>query len=239
MKKTVLLAGVLIVTLLTAPALVAQQAANSDRELSFGVRGGLSLYSIESEVSGGFFGNVSETSGSKIGFSAGVFAEIPINNILSFQPELLFVQKGGSDGGDPFDGDDFFDDDEDISLTLNYIDLPLLARANVPLEGNLTPYLVAGPSVGFLVSASESSGEDGDITEFFKSTNFGFVIGAGIDIGNFTVDLRYDIGLTNILDDSIFDDQFDDDDDFFDDIFDDIDFTQKTSGIHLTVGVRF
>lgn len=87
----------------------------------------MSLYNLEISVSGGFFGDVSETSDRKIGLAAGVFAEIPTNNIFSVQPELLFIQKGGSESGDPFDDDDFFDDyDDDASIRLNYIDLPYL-----------------------------------------------------------------------------------------------------------------
>jgi len=211
-----------------------------DRETTFGVRGGLSLYTIETEASLGAFGSASETSGSKLGFAAGLFVEVPLTNIFSFQPELLFVQKGGSDDTDPFDDDDFFDDNGDGSLTFNYIDIPLLARANIPLDGDVTPYAVAGPSIGFLLSASASNGDDEDIDEFFKSTNIGFVLGAGVEFGNIVVDLRYDFGLTNIFDDSALESEFDDDlNGDFDDFFGDFDFTQKTSGLQLTVGIKF
>lgn len=237
-------------TIVGTASLQAQVVNNNPsdvKETSFGIRGGLTLYSIETEVSGGFFGSASETSGTKIGLAAGIFAEIPFNNVFSFQPELLLVQKGGSDSGDFSDEDDFFGDGESSdseSLTFNYLDLPLLARANIPLDRDFSPYVVAGPSIGYLLSVSASSGDDEDIDEFFKSFNLGFIIGAGVEFGNLSVDLRYDIGLTNIFDDSFFEEEFDDEfddgfDDFFDDFFDGIDFSQKTSGLIISVGYRF
>ncbi len=245
MKKWIL-SFTAIFLLFTSEITFAQGAINPD-DVRFGIRGGLSIYSIETEASFGGFGNASETSGSKVGFAAGVFAEIPLTNIFSFQPELLFVQKGGSDSGDFVEDDDFFDDNGDgdsVSLTFNYLDIPLLARANIPLERDFSPYVVAGPSIGYLLSASASSGDDDDIDEFYKSFNFGFVLGAGMEFGNLSVDLRYDIGLTNIFDDSLFEEEFDDEfddgfDDFFDDIFDEFEFTQKTSGFIISVGYRF
>jgi len=249
MKKIIpplLLAVVL--TLTTSAALFAQSMnanTQTDREASFGIRGGLTFYSVETEVSGGFFGNISETSGTKLGFAAGVYAEFPLTNIFSFQPELMFVQKGGSEDGDFFDDDDFFNDDINggtQKLTLNYLDVPLLGRANIPLQADFTPYVVVGPSIGYLLSASINDVDDDDIDELFKSLNFGFIIGAGVEFGNLVVDLRYDIGLSNILDDSFLQDEFNGDNDFgdiFDDFFAGIDFSQKTSGITLSVGLRF
>ena len=245
MKKWVL-SVTAILFIFTSEITTAQNGANPD-DMRFGIRGGLSLYSIETEASFGGFGNASETSGSKVGFAAGVFVEIPLTDIFSFQPELLFVQKGGSDSGDFFEDDDFFDDGgngDSESLTFNYLDLPLLARANIPFERDFSPYVVAGPSIGYLLSASASSGDDEDIDEFYKSFNFGFILGAGVEFGNLSVDLRYDIGLTNIFDDSLFEEEFDDEfddgfDDFFDDLFDGFELSQKTSGFIISVGYRF
>lgn len=248
MKKTIPILLVFVLTLTTSAAVFAQSMnadTRTDREASFGIRGGLTFYSVDTEVTGGFF-NVSETSDTKLGFAAGVYAEFPLTNIFSFQPELMFVQKGGSDDGDFFDDDDdFFNGDtnsETQKLTLNYLDVPLLGRANIPLEADFTPYVVAGPSIGYLLSASVNDVDDDDLDELFKSLNFGFIIGAGVEFGNLVVDLRYDIGLSNILDDSFLEEELNGDDDFgdfFDDFFAGIDFSQKTSGITLSVGLRF
>jgi len=245
MKKIIPFFLAFVLTLTASTALNAQSMntnSQTDREASFGIRGGLTFYSVETEVSSGLFGNISETSGTKLGFAVGVFAEFPLTNIFSFQPELMFVQKGGSDDGDFFDDDDFFNDDlndDGGKLTLNYLDVPLLGRANIPLEADFTPYVVAGPSIGYLLSASIGDFDDDDIDDLFKSFNFGFIIGAGVEFGNLIVDLRYDIGLSNILDDSFLEDEFNGNDDFFDDFFSGFDFSQKTSGITLSVGLRF
>lgn len=248
MKIFTWLLSTILLFLTMAPILQAQSGAYENpselRDVSFGVRGGLTLYSVETDISGGFF-NVSETSDTKIGFAFGVFAEIPFTNIFSFQPELLFVQKGGSDDGDFFADDDFFDEDledEGGKLTLNYLDIPLLARANIPLQAEFTPYVVAGPSIGYLLSASVNDIDDDEVKELFKSLNFSFIIGAGAEFGNLFFDLRYDIGSSNILDDSFLEDELNGDDDFgdfFDDFLSGIDFSQKTSGIILSAGYRF
>ncbi|MCH8556551.1 MAG: PorT family protein [Balneolia bacterium] len=199
------------------------QQANAQQDISFGVKGGISLYNINTSVSAGGF-SIDETSDRRLGFVLGAYAIVPFHDMFAFQPELLFVQKGGNDSnGD----DDFFGGDTE--LILNYIDIPLLVRFNVPIETNLNPYLIAGPSVGFLVSATEKfDGESEDASDFLNSLNFGFNIGAGVNFGQLNVDLRYEFGLSNIFDDE------DDFDDFFE-----LNFDVTTSGLMLTVGYTF
>jgi len=215
------------------------------REVQLGVRAGLSLYSVNSELTTGMFGTASSSSGYTAGFAGGLFLIIPLSDRFSFQPELLFVQKGGSEADDFTGDDDFFDDadeSEEGSITLNYIELPLLARFNLPLDGEALPYVVAGPSLGYLLGADISNGdEEEELADFYRSFNAGLILGAGINYRNFTADVRFDIGLTNIFDDSDLFSEFENDefDDFFDDLFGEIEVTQKTSGFQITIGVLF
>jgi hypothetical protein len=60
----------------------------------------------------------------------------------------------------------------------------------------------AGPQIGFLLSAKrKDDGEDEDIKDLFKSTDFGFNLGLGADFGKLNASARYCIGLSNIADD--------------------------------------
>lgn len=201
------------------------QQANAQQDISYGVKGGISFYNVNTSVSAGGF-SIDETSDRRIGFAIGAYAVVPFHELFSFQPELMFVQKGGKEA----DGDDEFFGGGDTELILNYIDLPLLVRFNIPIETDLNPYLVAGPTVGFLVGATEKfDGESNDISDEINSLNFGFNIGAGVNFGQLNVDLRYEFGLSNI---------YDDDEDDFDDFFD-FSFDVTTSGLMLTVGYTF
>lgn len=250
-KIIVVLLSVLCVLLMEPSSLFAQSneevETSNQNEVTFGIRGGLSYYSSEIDFSVELLG-VSESSSvssdSRFGFAAGIFSEIPISDLFSFQPELLFVQKGGKDGGDPggqLEGEEG-EGQNGGNLALNYLDLPLLARINLPVDGDFDPYITAGPSVGYLLSINvDETAEEIPIDpeEFYKSFNAGFVIGAGADIGSFTMDLRYDIGLTNIYDDTQFQEELEELEEVFGDLFSSLDASQKTSGFLLTVGYKF
>lgn len=209
------------------------------QDTRIGIKGGLSLYSTTISFSSFGF-SIDETSDSKIGFAAGVFVEKPVSDMFSLQFEGLFVQKGGKD------------EDSDLgdgNVTLSYIDVPVLLRFNIPLDKeDIEPFVYGGAFAGYLLDASaESDGEDIDdidITEFLTNINYGLVLGAGVSFGMLTVDIRYDLGLANIFDDSsnIFDElngEFDDFDDFgnIGDLLGGIEVSTK--GLMLTVGVAF
>ncbi len=203
------------------------------QDMRFGAKAGISLFNTTTSFSGGGF-SVEATSDRRLGFAAGAYAIIPINDRFSFQPELMFVQKGGKMTDDDFffEDDDFFEDEGGTSeLIFNYLDIPLLVRFDIPVEASAAPYLTAGPVLGILLSGREKfNGESTSIADELKSLNFGLSLGAGLAFNQFHVDLRYEIGLSNILDMEMEDDI----DDFMD-----FDFSVKTSGLLLTVGIAF
>ena len=212
------------------------------QDMRFGAKAGLSLYNTTTSFSGGGF-SVDDTSDRRLGFAVGAYAIIPINERFSFQPELMFVQKGGKfTDEDDFLNDDFFNDDDffdgeggTAELIFNYLDIPLLVRFDIPVEGSAAPYLTAGPVVGILLSAKEEfNGESSSIDDEMKTLNFGLSLGGGFFINRLHFDLRYEIGLADILDFEEEEDDFDDFDDFFD-----VDFSVKTSGLMLTIGYSF
>ena len=89
-------------------------------------------------------------------------------------------------------------------------------------SGDTKPYVMAGPTVGWLLSA-EVDGED--IKDDVKSIDFGIAFGGGVSLpmGNNTVFVegRYSLGLTDINDDPTDDTKF------------------KTKGIQIMAGITF
>ena len=166
--------------------------------LAFGVKGGINYATL----SGDDVGDVEW----KLGLVAGAVAAFDVMDMLVIQGEVLYSMKGA--------------DSADASLGLTYIEIPVLLKYNVPMAGMVSPNLFIGPSLGILLSA-DADGED--VKEFFKGTDFGVVIGAGVDFdlgtGKVTLDARYNLGLTS-LDDT-----------------DDADV--KNSGISVMVGYLF
>lgn len=156
----------------------------------FGIKGGAAAYQMTSE-----FGGVTSSSDPKVGFEAGIFGDFPINRILSIQPEVVFVQKGGEESSGSFGAS---------SVTLNYVDVPLLLKINAPLEGNIKPYMFGGPYAGYLVEATSSAeGNSQDLTEFLEELHYGLKVGLGVQIGSFVLDARYDMGLANLYADDV------------------------------------
>ncbi|GAH00873.1 unnamed protein product, partial [marine sediment metagenome] len=98
-----------------------------------------------------------------------------------------------------------------IWIKLDYLEIPVLAKIIVPTPGGVKPCLFAGPVLALKLSgkmkaeyAGESVEEDIE-DEDMKSTDFGLVIGAGLDfglgvsgMGKLTVDIRYSLGLSTI-----------------------------------------
>ncbi len=214
----------------------------SAQDTRFGLKGGATLYKGTIEIGLGGF-SIENTSDSDLGFGGGIFVEFPLNDMFSIQPEVLYMQKNSKESDDFFDDFDDFDDFEDeeaATTNLSYIDAALLLRLNIPLEGNLSPYIAAGPFVGYLMDAkAKVDGDEEDLKEFMNEINYGLVIAAGLNFGRIGIEFRYDMGLANIIDqDALFNGDFDDD--FDDDFgFGNVDVTAKVSGFSVMLTISF
>lgn len=137
-----------------------------------------------------------------LGLAAGGFMTWSVNDMFAIQPEILFSQKGGkveSSGTEM--GIDW---SSETTMTLSYLDIPILAKLNIPMEGNVKPNVVLGPSIGINVGATAetevtiagiSASDSADI-EDVAALDLGLVIGAGVTIDKISVDARYQLGLT-------------------------------------------
>ena len=175
------ISGLIILVTVFAVALSGVSQAASPK---FGVKGLVGISNLTGDIEG---------VKSMVGFGGGVLAQVPVGQgQFMVQPEAMVVMKGAK---------------EDVSsnaekLKLTYIEIPVLLKYAPPMESSLKPSFFAGPALGILMSAKAAGV---DIKDFVKSTDFGIVFGAGIDLmaGSNTVciDARYNLGVSNVNDD--------------------------------------
>ena len=180
-------------SLLIALAVLLPAASRAQVALGFGVKAGLNMSSLSS--------NVDDELKSKMGFAAGAFVNFDLGKGLSIQPELLYSQKGAK-YSETIDGESYT-----LSMNLDYVDIPVLVKYAFQMpDSALAPCLYAGPYFGFKASAKfkyDLAGETGsEPIEDLKSTDFGMVFGGGLDFalgtGKLTLDVRYALGMQNL-----------------------------------------
>jgi hypothetical protein len=134
---------------------------------------------------------------SKIGLVGGAAVTVPVTPRLTIRPEVLYSQQGGS-------GTSNGDDVTDVTFGGGLIEIPMLAQFN--FGGNLRPFVLAGPTFGFIATAKETSDTlpDNDIGDEVTAWDAGLMFGAGVMIKDrFGVEFRYKLGLKDVaLDDS-------------------------------------
>jgi len=184
------LGGVLAGVLLLVGMIAAQPSAA--QPLSVGLKGGVSQ--------GTFLGDDVDDAEYRAGFSGGIYGKYDVNPAFSVQAEVLYTFKGADiDTGEPVLGAGEYE--------FQYIEIPVLAKLNAPLQGVFRPSLYAGPQLAFNVS-----GEFGDteIDDDLQTAEFSGVVGGdiGFDVSQFNVgplsrivlDGRYVFGLTDVFD---------------------------------------
>lgn len=151
--------------------------------------------------------NTSESGVSgRTGYVAGLGLSIPVttDNFFVIQPELLYIQKGANfstNGNTTRVGDTY----------INYAELPVLAKINFGGE-SFRAYVNAGPSIAYALFGRTNQngavvdvkfGDESDVT-FNNRIDFGLQFGGGIGFkagpGDILLDLRYGLGLSNLLD---------------------------------------
>jgi len=146
----------------------------SSSPVRFGLKAGLNISNISNS-----------DLNSKAGFYGGVFANIPVAQDFSVQPEVLYSGLGGKAKGN-----------SNIKLNTDYIAVPVM------LQYNLIPnlYVEAGPQFGFLISAKgKGTGASVDVKDNFKTFDFGLGLGAGYYFTqNIGVNVRYTAGISDV-----------------------------------------
>ena len=118
-----------------------------------------------------------------------IFATVPLNDVVEFQPEALIDVHGGgvSQQGTPKD-------------TIDYVEVPLLGRFRVAKGSPLVVF--AGPSFGVRTHVGVTgTGIEVDFSHAFEDSvkwfDVGRVAGAGLEADHMVLDGRYTWGLTN------------------------------------------
>ena len=188
-------------TLVGAVALMLLLPNLSLAELTGGLKIGGSLASMHGDTIKDLEEYYGVDTKSKLGLCAGGFITFTIAGMFAIQPEVLFTMKGtkGELSG------------LEYKISLSYLEIPVLAKLLITTPGMIKPCLFAGPSLAIKLSGKEKVTYDGTTyyegdLEGYKDIDFGLIIGAGIDFGlgaaggKITVDLRYNLGFTNISD---------------------------------------
>jgi len=122
----------------------------------------------------------------KGGFLFGAYGRLKLFGNVSFQPEMYYAKKETK----------YVLDEESEDLTINSWDVPLLAHVRVLDLKVASVYGVAGPVASFIGKTKT------DIPNWdeFKSTNWTFQAGGGVEFWRLTADVRYEWGLSDISD---------------------------------------
>jgi hypothetical protein len=157
----------------------------------FGIQAGPSFYTLKEKN-----GDESANYKTKVGFTAGVVASIPISNSFSFMPSANFTLKGGK----------YSESGYTSTASLNYIELPLNF-----VYTHKGFFAGAGPDLAFGMSG-KGKNDDGDETETYdirfgnksdeddlKPLEFGINILAGYKLDNgLFFSVNFNPGINNI-----------------------------------------
>ena len=158
---------------------------------NFGFKGGYNYSSFNGDVA------KDNTLKGLSGFYVGALLELPLGDVLSIQPEVIYSRQGAAWEQKNILGE--FKKD----LKLDYLNIPVMAKVNLgPL------FLQGGVQFGFLVGKPEVSYTRGAQSETEKVdkdayASFDFGVGAGLGVNlsqHFFVEARYTHSLTNALD---------------------------------------
>jgi hypothetical protein len=141
----------------------------------FGIKAGLSSTEVD-------FKNKQFTpQGAQTGYHIGVFGRIGGGGFF-VQPELLFTQTSGK----------FLNDEDQINAQFNRLDLPVM----VGMRFFKVLRLQAGPIASLNIDSKlkEAGTTVRDVE--FKNATLGYQAGLGIDLGNLSIDGRYEGGLS-------------------------------------------
>lgn len=163
---------------------------------NFGFKGGYNYSSFNGDVA------KDNTLKGLSGFYVGALLELPLGDVISLQPEVIYSRQGAAwekDYNRPILGKGSLKND----IKLDYLNIPVMAKVNLgPL------FLQGGVQFGFLVGKPETSSTVNSLRvteqvdkDAYASFDFGVGAGLGVNLSqHFFVEARYTHSLTNALD---------------------------------------
>jgi hypothetical protein len=188
-------------------------AAQSAPRTTFGfLVGGTAAKVTDVDLSSADVFNGTATLTNRYGFQAGAFLNYVMKDRLSLQPELHYIQKGTV-----LDIDNLGDASGSLTLSLGYIEVPLLVRMDFGKRDAWRPFITVGPTVAYragceaelksggakLALECESLEDEGVTFDPFEKTDLGISAGVGVagKLGGLPMltQLRYGRGFTTIV----------------------------------------
>lgn len=164
-----------LMSFITSMVLLAGTA--NAQHINIGVKGGINSYDIHTDNSSSF--------DSRTGLHIGLIGHIHINDQFGFQPELVYSMQGAKTNNS--------------DINLDYINVPLIVQYMFDNGFRIQ----AGPQLGLLLNANTGNNSS-DISDDFKAFDVGLSFGAGYihPPSGFGIDLRYNLGLSDITENS-------------------------------------
>ncbi len=168
MKKLVLLLVLLISAGFAAQA-----------QFTLGIKGGLSSSGVDVKNAKNTINQLKD-SDNITGYHLGAFTRIKVSNIF-LQPEAYFATSGGKLQQTDVQNSTI----EEVKARFTRLDVPLMVGVNFLKIARLQ----AGPVASVLVGSKIG---DQRVKDYLDETDWGFQVGAGLDISNLTFDVRYE-----------------------------------------------
>ncbi|WP_304067686.1 porin family protein [Pedobacter glucosidilyticus] len=163
-------------------------ASSSFAQFNLGIKGGLNYSTIKAE-------NQEIDESGILGYQLGLWSRIGGNFYL--QPELYIGSKGSDfEFRSTVGGNTVVQSGEARFTTL---DVPLLLGAKIGGD-KLNFRLMAGPAFQFNLNTDDDNFSQAIDPDFYRYRDFvtNLQAGAGVDVGNLSVDLRYETSLQDI-----------------------------------------
>jgi hypothetical protein len=169
-------------------------------QVSFGIKGGLNLAHQKISVNANGV-SASEAGSTLTAFQIGAFADIKLDQNLSFIPELLLSREGSD-----FNGSDFNGNAATENFRFYYLRVPLDLVYKTEINADAKFFFGAGLDFGFGLSGKISAG-DSSMNAFqsdgFKKSDFGINFLTGVELkSGVRFSFSYYLGLSSIISDN-------------------------------------
>ena len=169
-------------------------AIPASAQVNLGVLGGINLanFDVDPLEEGLEFSSITV-------FGFGGVLDFSLNESVSLRLEPMYLQKGAKATLMIFE----------LEYKFAYLEIPVMVKYDFGTS-DIKPYAIAGPTIGYLLSATGKASGGGesreeDMKDVIKSFDFGLGFGAGVSVpmgdNIIFLEARYTIGLTNINDD--------------------------------------
>jgi hypothetical protein len=160
---------IIIIIVLTYFVIQSTNAQSTNAQWKLGVQGGLNFSDWSAEI---------DMEGRTL-FGIGGIVEYMLNSNISFIAEPGYLLKGvvkPQIGSQP-----------EMTVTISYLELPLLFKYSIISSGSIKPFFIAGPSIGYNMNSEMKTNLYGinftsDLKDIITPFDFNLRAGTGVEI---------------------------------------------------------